>query len=273
MSDDLSQKPIQPSDKKDNPDSQGNQSQREIERAKPNAESRPPAPLPHSINNPADSKNEANPSIPHPPNWCEKWTLWLEVAGVLGLAFYCWVNWREWQTFDSERKTMEAELKSSQAAAEKQLVEMQADRIVSERAWINPFEITRGSDDNFSNSFYFLIRFKNIGRTPAIHSFGAIVVWTNFNPIFIPNPISITPTNISTGVVFPDVESGVQSPTMRVSILYDALVNKHPLWIYGIQQYEDIFGKRHWVRYCWVADVNSNVHYPAESGNDCDTNN
>jgi hypothetical protein len=210
----------------------------------------------------------------------ERWKHEIEFAGLLGLIFYCVVNWLEWRTFDSERKTMEREFLSGQTNATKQLValqgqldEMQKDRNLDQRAWIDPYQVTRWSDDNFTNSFYYIVRFKNIGKTPAIRTFGEVNVETNFNPIYIPTPIPTPLTNISAGVVFPDIENIIQSPTMPISILADAFTEKHSLWIYGIEQYEDISGKDHWIRYCWVIDVRTGVQYPAVSGNDCDTNN
>jgi hypothetical protein len=48
------------------------------------------------------------------PNWCETGIFWIEIVGVIGLAFYCVVNWLEWRTFDSERQTMESEFQASQ---------------------------------------------------------------------------------------------------------------------------------------------------------------
>src|SRR5665213_1058722 len=135
MSDESGKTQVQSGENKNKSCNQGNQSDCNVTPTKVATESAPPPQLPKPVNN---SNNAAHEK----PSWCEKGTFWLEVAGVLGLVFYCWINWREWQTFDSERQTMETEFKASQtntiqelSVLHLQLNESKAGRIFDERAW------------------------------------------------------------------------------------------------------------------------------------------
>jgi hypothetical protein len=130
-------KPIQSADEKGNSGKQENQPQDKIGASVGGKSGLPPS-IPPAIPKAHEASNEGKPTHHQSvPNWVEKWTLVLEFAGVIGLAFYCWVNWREWRTFDSERQTMESEFKASQAVADNQLREMQQSRVLDERAWIS----------------------------------------------------------------------------------------------------------------------------------------
>lgn len=236
---------IQRADEKGNSTKHGNQSPDEMPPSKILAETRPPTELPHSTNNPKNTKT-------HKPNWCETGTFWLEVAGVLGLAFYCWVNWKEWGTFDSERVTMEKE------------------SVLDQRAWIGPGKIDRSSSDGTNNCFY-ILHFKNIGKTPAFKVVAVFNVATDINsiPIFGEE----TPTNTSAQVLFPETDDQINSPTILPSIIADAMNGKVPSYIYGIIWYDDVFKKHHWTRFRLVDDIRNGITYPALNGNECDTNN
>ena len=275
MSGESGQEPIQTADKQGNPDKKGNQSQDEIASVKVMAESRAPTPLPHSINNPAESKNEANPSIPHPPNWCEKWTLWLEVAGVLGLAFYCWVNWREWRTFDSERQTMEREFLANQSSAlanydvairqlksmqeqsdamQMQLDEMRQTRFTDERAWVIPSVGDNVLINTATNVFIFQTQIKNEGKTPAI-IIGTFVGQTgNINSIPQNDP-DVTPTS---GILSPSESLTLKSSQIPTQAVI-GIANKIPWYIYGSVLYEDVFGHRHLTRFCVALSGNETI--------------
>jgi hypothetical protein len=151
----------------------------------------------------------------------------------------------------------------------RQLKEMQKDRNLDERAWIDPYRIELSSDNN-TNSFYYILHFKNIGRTPTKDTFAFIDVTTNFASAYV---TGLVMTNFSSQPQFPSDDAQVHSDVKPISLYRDCWNNKIPLYIFGIVEYHDIFGKHHWVRFCWVNDVRSKNAYPAQTGNDCDTEN
>jgi hypothetical protein len=208
----------------------------------------------------------------------EKGILYAEVIGIIGLAAYCWINWKEWKTFDSERQTIEIEFKTGQTnsimqllAMQRQLDEMKNARMLDERAWIDPYLITRWSDNGYSSSWYDILRFKNIGKTPAFRVFAAIGITNSYGgvPIFKTN----FPPNLSTLTLFPNEESRVQSEQMPTSELAQYLDGTKPAYVYGIVIYDDVSGIHHWVRFCRTTYLKTGDAYPAPLGNDTDTNN
>jgi hypothetical protein len=126
---------------------------------------------------------------------------------------------------------MESEFRAEQINAERQINEIQSERNLGERPWINPYQITRMSDDNFSNSFYIVLCMKNIGKTPAPNLFTGLETATNLAEVHDIAPI--VPTNFTTGFLFPDTESKVASRVMPISILSDALNGGYSFYIYG----------------------------------------
>src|ERR1700677_2567818 len=52
-------------------------------------------------------KNKEHESSEWRKNSIERALFIVECLGIIGLIFYCIINWMEWQTFDSERQTME----------------------------------------------------------------------------------------------------------------------------------------------------------------------
>src|ERR1035437_5363053 len=84
-----------------------------------------PPQVPHAVTAENKANDKAEPPHQSVPNWCEICLLILEFVGVVGLGIYCVLNYLEWQTFDSERKTMETEL-----------TESRQQRMQDERAWV-----------------------------------------------------------------------------------------------------------------------------------------
>jgi hypothetical protein len=233
----------------------------------------PPAP-PQSGN----SKHGENQPNEWRKNSIERALFIVEILGLAGLIWYCFLTKGELRVFDSERKTMENEFRAGETNSQRQLEvlqrqvdEMQKDARLEQRAWIAPVQTTRWSDDNFSNSFYFILCYKNIGRTPAPHHYTSLAISTNLNSItkFSTEP----PSNFSTQPLFPGIEDRVNSAPMPISVCMDAWNGNVPLYVYGNVVYDDIFRINHWVRFCWVVDVRTGKQYPAQVGNDCDTNN
>jgi hypothetical protein len=98
-------------------------------------------------------------SKPHPPNWVEKWTLFFEVTGIIGLGIYCYYTFLEWKTFDSERKTMETEVKDNEA---QQRAVLHFRKLYIKQI-LSTNQITGGVEDTFVGEFHI----KNEGFTPA----------------------------------------------------------------------------------------------------------
>ncbi|HTR41801.1 MAG TPA: hypothetical protein VMH87_09325 [Pseudomonadales bacterium] len=112
------------------------------------------------------------------PNWCEKWTLFLETLGIIGLTVYCVYTYKEWRTFDSERQTMEQEFLVGETNSEKQLevMQRQIDDSEAQQRAILQFGNFRFKMTNMGTNFFGHQRVKivwnydlrNIGFSPAV---------------------------------------------------------------------------------------------------------
>lgn len=207
----------------------------------------------------------------------EKRRFVIEKIEIALIAVYAFVTVFEWQTFNNESMTMKNEFLAGQTNATQQLTvlqgqldEMRKDRNLDERAWIDPYQVTRWSDNEFSNSWYIILHYKNIGKTPALRTQVAIGVTTNLDsiPVLTENMIDFSIQNL-----FPNDASEVKSSEMPIGLFADAWNEQIPIYIYGIISYDDIFRKRHWIRFRWVNDLRTGEQYPAYTGNECDTNN
>ncbi len=172
----------------------------------------------------------------------------METIGVLGLVFYCWVNYRELQVFDSER------------------IVMIRDGVLDQRAWVAPFEMTVGGVGADTNFNYFILKFKNTGKTPALNAsenhdfvFGVESVPTN-DPEIKPASLMLAPDGVCWFRVGPfDADT------------FAAIAKGHsvPVCVYGKFAYDDIFGNHHWTRFCWSVEAGLNCR-PVGAHNSCD---
>ena len=245
----------QPGENKEQPPSkQGNE---ELKKDL-NPNSMPPAPI-HSEANPTPiTPTNADQEKEHSIQGWKEFNWWKERGELLAFVaaiVIMVINFRQWRD------------------AHEQLAEARKAYKLDERAWVNPYQTTRWSDNGFTNSFYYILRFKNIGRTPAVHVFASIAVADSDNFTRIPKISTIAPTNVSTQPLFPNTENQVQSALMPISVLANAVNKKTVLYVFGAIVYDDIFGKNHWIRYCWVTDPSTAMQYPSTIYNDCDTNN
>jgi hypothetical protein len=112
----------------------------------------------------------------------ERWKYEIEFAGLIGLIFYCFVNWRELKVFDSERITMQQEFLTGETNAEKQMNIAQRqidDAEAQQRALLKFGEITTKITTNNSiqdmpmYNLTISIPIKNVGYTPAIDLMGS----------------------------------------------------------------------------------------------------
>jgi hypothetical protein len=219
---------------------------------------------PNESGNTTQGQNEGQPSAivppPSPPSnstaeskkgFCEKYKHEMELLGLLGLVFYCFINWRELKVFDRERETMEMEYTNSEASSQMQLaalqgqlVEMKNGRNLDERAWVGPidFELQGLGDD------FIVVTYKNTGKTPALNVFGVInfCAGTNQIPAFDKKPSfeenSIMAPN-GTGILKTD-----DIPQMLVQGITQG---NYVSFIYGTIWYDDVFGHHHWIQLCY----------------------
>jgi hypothetical protein len=260
---------------KDKTYDKGKQSQDEISDAVI-AESGFPPSIPPSKPQTHKAGNEGNCPHQTTPNWVERWTLALEFLGLLGLAFYCFVNWRELRVFDSERQTMEREFLAGETNAEKQLAlmrgqltEMQKD----ERAWVGPtityatYDVTNTGSEPVA--VHFSVRFKNTGRTPAIKVIPLISEYADIKSIpnfdKFPNPV------YHSMLLPPDGEADmpIEVPTPIYANTYLAIKTGHPFYIVGTIWYDDIFGTNHWTQFCTLISADFKP-IPQPVHNTCD---
>ena len=188
---------------------------------------------------------------------------YIELALV---AIYAFVTILEWRTFDSERKTSENEFLASQTNAARQLDEIRKDRTLDQRAWVAPFEMEAEAGTIQTNTTFFILKFKNTGKTPALrfseahhYAYGVNSVPTN-DPDIPPASLMIAPD----GVCW--IRVGPISPEEIAAIKSGYTV---PLCVFGKFTYDDIFGNHHWTRFCWGVDAGLSSN-PIGAYNSCD---
>lgn len=164
------------------------------------------------------------------------------------------------------------EMVNASKIANSQLLAMQGQLNVmraDERAWIGAGKIDRSSVSD-TNDCYFILHYENTGKTPATHIVIIFGVTTNWGAI---PTYGDSPPNISPQLLFPNVESRVDSGVLPPNAVLEAKAGKVPLYDFGIIWYDDTFGIHHWTRFRLVDNINTGFTYPALSGNECDANN
>ena len=263
MSDDLTQKKVETGNKQNQPENQRNASQDRILPAEIGAEPRTPADFPHSIGDTSKAASETGKPNPHHPSWCEQLTLLLEFVGIVGLAFYCWVNWKEWKTFDNERGTMETELK-----------QIQSQNVLDERAWVGA---TGGTIEGIksmpmTNFSCCQVNFRNTGKSPALNM--AVFISRSYKLGEIPKT-DIRPANPTvSGTLFPDAIETITDQDPLDNDIVRQLDMGMPFYIFGTIWYDDIFGHHHWSQFCyWVRFTSKMDFLPTQIHNGCDVEN
>lgn len=208
---------------------------------------------PSDISKPNGEPPESTKSKPNhrkPRTW-EDWkrmievsTLLIEFLGLAGLVWYCIVTQYEWNTFDSERQTMEKEF------------------LTGERAWVAPFDMSFIAEKEQTNWVTCKLLFKNTGKTPALNvtisaALGSAQFVPNTNPPPISGPFMLTPDGTAFVMVQP-----LYMPQFRDEIITVAC-------IYGRVSYQDIFRSNHWSDFCWLIHNDSSFR-PANGHNSCD---
>lgn len=202
--------------------------------------------------------------------FCEKWKYEIEFAGLIGLIFYCIINWMEWRTFDSERKTMENEYTSSQAAADKQLAalqgqlnEMKRTSELEERPWIF-CTMQDNSLDIQSSSCVVTIILKNTGKTPVVNF--ATTENSTANPTDIKD-VDPKAEGLKYFLIPTDVY-GLRYPIPQNMVL--ALQHGKTIYVFGTIYYFDIFGRQHWTEFCYSISNGGRNFQQTLFHNNCD---
>ena len=191
----------------------------------------------------------------------EKYKHEMEFLGIVGLAFYCIVNWLEWRTFDSERLIMENEFRESQKNS-----------IESERAWVlvnGQIEVTISEKNDTAR---IVVTYKNTGKTPAI-KVQSVTIWTD-DAKTIPTKDGIPSNPACAGLLAPGQTGFSETTPFPIQIVNDIATGK-TIYVYGTTWYDDIFGGHHWSQFCYRVErdaMNSKLidFRPLTIHNSCD---
>jgi hypothetical protein len=165
--------------------------------------------------------------------------------------------------------TAEATTKAAEAA-QANVKAMERSQRLAERAWLSPDIIEATLDSN--GLFKVWVKTINTGRTPAIKAnLGMNITPSNSDtiPIFtFPDP-----TGFST-VIFPNSDwrnfiDGTFSDIALRKVHNGEII----VWINGKVIYEDIFGRAHWVKFCYRMRMPDRVCLAHSEHNEIDNNN
>ena len=198
---------------------------------------------PPADSNPDHTNNKEHTAGEWRKNSIKRALFIIECLGIIGLAYYCRVNYLEWKTFDSERITMESEFQVTQTNIINQTEETRLD----ERAWVSPIvtpNFQTPSDNNGSSSIG--ISYINTGKTPALKIITVINWTTNLNQI----PIADGMPSIRSGLLAP-TQSGYTPSAPIPAQFFAGIANGTPIYVYGTIWYDDIFRKSHWSKFCY----------------------
>jgi hypothetical protein len=224
-----------------------------------------------------------------PPNWCEITMLAAEIIGIAGLVWYCIINLHELSVFRDESKTMQNEFLDGQTNAviqlqvvrdqldaiqtqsgimQRQLDEMKRTSQLDERAWVNAFQLNRRPFGNTTDFVYFVVSFKNTGKTPAIDTRAKI--YEAFSLDNVPPKDPQLP--IGGALLPPGVDCNVTTANqpMYIKTFQDIYSGKMDFYMYGTVWYNDISGHPHWSQFCWIVDLKYTTFLPAPIHNSCD---
>ncbi len=166
----------------------------------------------------------------------EEWHYEIEFCAVAAAVIYAVFTWLEWRTFDSERRTMEAELK-----------EIQANGRLDERPWLifNSFDGEMAED---GTNLVVKMKYRNTGKTPAVNvqNIMGFAGSTNFIDSMDQKP---TPA-VYGGIYGPGDSGDMRSPPVPPELLY-AEKNGVDMYMFGTIYYDDVFGDSHWTQYCF----------------------
>jgi hypothetical protein len=187
----------------------------------------------------------------------EKRRFVIEIIEVSLIFVYAIFTIMEWNTFNSERETMETELR-----------EAKDQRVLEERAWLMP-SYPRIETNKTGTNFICYIPFINTGKTPALQVQDVIGQGNVLSGI--PQPASEPTNNLRFGFVSPGGEYNIAIDTGMLRQNATEWVSKGgDFYFYGIIYYSDIFGSRHWTRFCYGRNPDHTEWTFGPQYNDCD---
>jgi hypothetical protein len=259
MADDLPSQEPEHKNAESNPQDKGDQAREHAEAVKI-AVTRTPSDVPPTPSNASNPNGERKESHKAKPNWVEILTLVLEILGIVGLVYYCWVNNRELQVSDSERQTMEKEFKASAAS-----------EIIAQRAWVFVTQVTGNAAENKDRG-NFIVKLQNTGRTPALNVHTTINF--DFDPKNIPIKDEMETNPVTGGTLAPNAMAFTQTAPIPFQMLTPISSGKTG-YVSGTIWYDDIYGNHHWSQFC-VMVTSDMLHHnlldamPTSFHNSCD---
>jgi hypothetical protein len=154
----------------------------------------------------------------------------LEAAAILAGLIVVGLNYQQWRD------------------AHEQLSEMRRTTILDQRAWV----VDSGLTANIvGDSIIFDFNYKNTGRTPAMHSHPLIVSNPDTNKI--PKFDNEADSKASRLNLAPD-----RTQSISLKLPAGAIKSVGCVYLYGTVWYDDIFGKHHWIQFCYDVRCESN---------------
>lgn len=160
----------------------------------------------------------------------------------------------------------------STRAAMGQLNEMHQSRIDEERAWVFQFQINGEPFPQNPSLTAFRVSYKNTGKTPAIAVHACIGLGYSLVSVTQVESEDLQTNSIHQDLVLaPDaVASVVTDGSQMIQKAIENIPNGTPLYVFGIIIYDDVFGRQHWTRFCYLVDVDWKSFRPTPGYNSCD---
>jgi hypothetical protein len=134
------------------------------------------------------------------------------------------------------------------------LYESHETRLTAERAWVYA-EILPNSLRHESTNYFFDVKFVNTGKTPAFitGSYNSLAADTNHIPTFDVTQIGVSLLLIPYSEPIAASANSIQ--TVSTAAIPDFVIegynSRFPVFGYGTVWYDDIFGKHHWIQFCY----------------------
>ncbi len=194
---------------------------------------------------------------------------WFEVIAILGGLAGLGLIWLQYS--DMTRATDAAVIQSKALLAQSkmmqsQLQEMRETRREDERAWV--FSTGLDIKTNSYGERYYVINFKNSGRTPAINAAIFVTQWKDSSQIPIQDSL---PVYIPRGIMIgPNEDAGLTGGEIGLTDESAKIVKEgYSYYLAGTVWYDDVFGHHHWSQFCYqIIPYNRIFGWPQH--NSCD---
>lgn len=176
----------------------------------------------------------------------------LALIGGVATAVFIGYQWQEMRkaSGDAEKALdlTSQQLKAMQTQSyvmQGQLDEMQRTRQFDERAWVTAYDFKPNSTYSLD---YFVVTYKNTGKTPAINCDFFIQTTMNWKSIPARDVKPYPPKNSK--LLAPDGTGVLDADFMQWVVSRQDVENGLvPIYIYGTIWYDDVFGHHHWSQF------------------------